>query len=91
MSESSNRNKGWLEKPENIDRIVYTLYAVCALVAALDFVVPRQEYLDFAQWFGFYAWFGFIACVGLVIAAKGLRRIVMRPEDYYNDNPEDDR
>jgi hypothetical protein len=25
-----------------------------------------------------------VACVGLVIVAKGLRVILMRPEDYYD-------
>jgi hypothetical protein len=34
--------------------------------------------------FGFYGWFGFVACVALVLIAKQLRRIVMRPEDYYD-------
>lgn len=89
MSEPSDRGTGWVEQPKNIDRIVYTLYAVCAVVMALDLVVERHEYLGFAGWFGFYAWYGFIACVGLVIAAKGLRRLVMRPEDYYEETPPD--
>ncbi|MDZ7791148.1 MAG: hypothetical protein U5L08_11790 [Xanthomonadales bacterium] len=97
MSEPSDRGKGWVEQPKNIDRIVYALYAVCAVVALLDFIVHRHEYLDFAGWFGFYAWYGFIACVGLVIAAKGLRKLIMRSEDYYDETPpgqdktEDDR
>ncbi len=28
-------------------------------------------------------WFGFVACVALVLTAKALRRILRRPEDYY--------
>lgn len=94
MSEPDDLGKGWIEQPRNVDRIVYTLYAVCAILMALDLVIHRHEYLDFAGWFGFYAWYGFVACVGLVIAAKGLRRLLMRPEDYYDDsqnNREDDR
>lgn len=87
MSEPSDRGKGWVEQPKNIDRIVYTLYAVCAVVFALDLFVDRHEYLGFANWFGFYAWYGFVACVGLVVAAKGLRRLIMRSEDYYDDTP----
>jgi len=87
MSDPSEPGKGWVEQPKNIDRIVYALYAVCAVAMALDLIVDRHEYLDFAGWFGFYAWYGFIACVGLVIAAKGLRRIVMRPENYYDETP----
>jgi hypothetical protein len=46
--------------------------------------VHRQEELAFAAWFAFYAVFGFVACVALVLAAKEiLRRLVKRPEDYY--------
>jgi hypothetical protein len=88
MNQPADKGKGWIEQPKNIDRIVYTLYAVCAVVFALDLVVERNEYLGFANWFGFYAWYGFVACVGLVIAAKGLRRILMRPEDYYERKKE---
>ena len=34
--------------------------------------------------FGFYGLFGFVACVALVLIAKQLRRVLMRPEDYYD-------
>ena len=34
--------------------------------------------------FGFYGLLGFIACVVLVLAAKQLRKVLMRPEDYYD-------
>jgi hypothetical protein len=27
--------------------------------------------------------YGFFACVALVLAAKLLRKLIMRPEDYY--------
>ena len=39
----------------------------------------------FESWPGFYALFGFVACVSLVLAARELRKLVMRPEDYYED------
>ena len=39
----------------------------------------------FQEWFGFDAIYGFVACVGLVLAAKGLRVLLMRDEDYYGD------
>lgn len=88
MSDHRPSDEGWLDQPKNVDRIVYALYAVCALVAGLDLVVDRHEYLGFAGWLGFYAWYGFVACVGLVLAAKGLRRILMQPEDYYDKDGE---
>ena len=33
--------------------------------------------------FGFHAVYGFVACVVLVLAAKQLRRVLMRDENYY--------
>ena len=35
--------------------------------------------------FGFYGFYGLIGCVGLVLGAKALRVILMRPEDYYDE------
>ena len=35
--------------------------------------------------FGFYAIFGFLAYVGLIFAAKGLRKIMKRQDDFYDD------
>ena len=33
---------------------------------------------------GFYAFYGFLGSVGLVLTAKMLRVILMKPEDYYD-------
>lgn len=85
MKERSDIGKGWLERPRTVNGIVYALYAICALTVLLEFAVHRHETLDFAGWFAFYAGFGFVACVGLVLAAKGLRRLLKRPEDYYGE------
>ncbi|MFZ5834421.1 MAG: hypothetical protein ACOY2B_03415 [Pseudomonadota bacterium] len=74
----------WLDRPENINRIVYALYLLCAIFVLLDSILPRHSVFFFEAWFGFYAWFGFIGCVGLVLGAKLLRRILIRPEDYYD-------
>jgi hypothetical protein len=43
---------------------------------------------DFERWPGFYAFYGFVACFALVLAAKQLRRLLMRPERYYEDQYE---
>ena len=40
---------------------------------------------DFEHWPGFYSLYGFVACVALVIAAKELRKLLMRDETYYDD------
>jgi hypothetical protein len=74
----------WLDAPENVRRIVYALYALSALFALIDLVVPRESQFPFEAWPGFFAGFGFLACVVLVLAAKAMRRLLMRREHYYD-------
>ena len=73
----------FLDKKENIKKIIYLFYALCALLFAADFVVHRHTYHSWEEIPGFYALFGFIACVLLVLTAKQLRKLVMRDEEYY--------
>ena len=58
-------------------------YAIGALLLALDAVIHRHAEHPWEGAFGFHAAYGFVACVLLVLAAKRLRRVLMRPEDYY--------
>ena len=81
---STGERKYWLDDPRNVDRVVYGLYAVCAVLLAIDVFVPKHGPFAIEHRFGFYGIYGFVACVGLVLAARGLRRIVMRREDYYD-------
>lgn len=76
--------KYWLDEPRNVDRLVYGLYALCAVLMVADIFVHKHGPFAVEHWFGFYGWYGFVACVALVIAAKGLRRLLMRPENYYD-------
>lgn len=74
----------WLDDSRNVDRLVYVFYGICAVLVAIDIFVPKHGAFAIEHAFGFYGWFGFIACVVLVLAAKQLRRVLMRPEDYYD-------
>ena len=74
----------WLDKPRNVTRLVWSLYVVCGLLLAIDVFVPKHGPFPIEHSFGFYGLFGFVACVVLVLVAKQLRRILMRPEDYYD-------
>lgn len=73
----------FLDNPRNVDRIVYSLYALCAGLFLADFAYEKHVYLDIEKVPGFYALYGFIMCAGLVICARMLRLVLMRPEDYY--------
>lgn len=82
------------DDPRNVRRVLLFLFTVCALVFALDLVDLVLPWLGFHElrhaersWEGFpgfYAIYGFVACVLLVLAAKQMRKILMRDEDYYD-------
>ena len=77
----------WFEK--NVDTIVRGLVASCALLlvgdVVLHFVAHKHVHFDIEGWVGFYAVVGFLSYVGLVLTAKQLRKIVMRPLDFYGE------
>lgn len=73
------------DRPENVQRLLRGFYGICALLLVLDVVFHRHVEHVLEKIPGFYALFGFVACVTLVLVAKGLRRMLMRSEDYYDD------
>ncbi len=85
--------RAWIKGPEepprmwdhkeNVSRLLRVLYAVCTVLVALDLVVHREVEHPWEHVIGFYPLYGFVGIVVLVLAAKGLRRLVMRPEEYY--------
>lgn len=74
----------FFDKPENLKRVLRTFYSICAGLLLLDFVYHRHVTHPWEHLWGFYSFFGFLACTALVLAAKELRKIVMRDEDYYD-------
>ena len=73
----------FLDRPGTGTLILRVLIGVCALLAATDLLYDKHVHYGFEAWPGFYGAYGFIACVGLVLAAKELRKLVRRDEDYY--------
>lgn len=86
----------YLDKPENVSRLWRRFVIVCAVVAAVDilgligFVYHRHALLFVEGLPGFYAAWGFVGIVVLIFGAKKLRRLVMRPEDYYQGSGDAD-
>ena len=74
----------WFDRKKNVDRICYVLYAVSALLLVIDPLVHKHGKFAIEHWWGFYGIYGFVGCVFLVLAAKELRKLVMRSEDYYD-------
>lgn len=75
---------GFFDKAEHLTKLLRVLYAVCAGLFLFDFAYHRHVIHPWEQLWGFYAVFGFIGCAVLVLAAKQLRKVVMRREEYYD-------
>lgn len=67
-----------------VKKLLRVFFALCALLLLADFVVHRHTYHDAEKLPGFYGLYGFVGCVVLVLVAKEMRKLVMRPEDYYD-------
>ncbi len=96
MADAPRDDPRWLDDFENVRKVYRSLWAVClVLLVAGEGVLRWARHADagsgeahgfaFESWPGFFALFGFIACVALVLAAKELRKLLMRSEDYYGD------
>lgn len=73
------------DNPRNVKALIYALYVLCAVLLVLDFFVHRHVEHPWESWFGFYGIYGFVCCTFLVLAAKAMRKVVQRKEDYYDD------
>jgi hypothetical protein len=74
------------DNPRNIKRLLRVFFTLCAVLLLLDVVHHRHMIHAWEQLWGFYGIFGFVACVALVLISKELRKVLMRPEDYYDDD-----
>jgi hypothetical protein len=74
----------WLDEPGNQKKVFWALCVICAVVAAAELVVHRHPHFSWEGFPFFYCIFGFIAFWCVVIAGKHLRKILWRPEDYYD-------
>ena len=86
---SSSEKRHLWDNPKNVQRLLVVFFICCALLLLADLFVHRHpafehDELDLEQAFGFHGIYGFVACVVLVLLAKQLRKLVMRPEDYYD-------
>ena len=83
---SADNQKTYLfDNPRNVRWVVRGLVAVCVILAGLDLVLHRHVYHPWETIIGFYAIYGFVACVLLVLLAKEMRKVLIRKEDYYDE------
>ncbi|MFZ3032485.1 MAG: hypothetical protein WA138_00520 [Parvibaculum sp.] len=67
------------------NKVLVALGAICASLIAVDFLRDRHGVFDVEHWPLFFCVFGFVVYWSLIVAAKQLRRLIERPENYYGD------
>ena len=83
---NTDKQKTYLfDNPRNVRRVVFGLVGACVILAGLDLVLHRHVSHPWETMIGFYAVYGFVACVLLVLLAKEMRKVLIRPEDYYDE------
>lgn len=94
MSELHNEDvvadKSWFDEKRNVRKIVWALVIICAGLFVADAFYHKHPYFAAESIFGFYALYGFFMCVALVVIAKWMRTFLMRDEDYYDKDDNND-
>ena len=88
----------WIARPENTETVWRILVTICVSLVLIDFVYhgffhEKHGYFVFETAVAFHAGYGFGAFVFVVLLGKELRKILMRPENYYevvSDDPASD-
>ena len=70
----------WLDHWRNVRKVLWALYAACAVLIGLDFLYVKHTAFGFEGWFGFYGVYGFVCCVALVLIAGGRSSPIGRPQ-----------
>lgn len=84
-SKHHNDKQYWLDKPDNVTKIVKLLWLACLILFVADFVYHKHSYFEFDGAYEFYPILGFAAYCFIVFSAKLLRKLVKRDEGYYDE------
>jgi len=74
----------WLDDPGHVTLVFRGLIVLCVLSALTDLVYHKHVEFSWERFFNWHGFYGFLCCIFLVLAAKQLRRVLMRGEDYYD-------
>jgi uncharacterized membrane protein AbrB (regulator of aidB expression) len=72
------------DNPKNVKRLRRVFFVALVLLLIAESFVEMHGEFSVEHFYGFYAVYGFISYVLLIFLAKGLRKIIMRKEDYYD-------
>ena len=84
----SSHGDGWLDDPANVKKLLRVFYVLCGVVLLSEFLIHKHGEHELESLPFFHGAYGFLGIVILVFVSVGLRKIVLRPESYYGDEPE---
>lgn len=79
----------WVDKPGSATKIFWALVVACVLLVLADFTYEKHGHFDVENLPAFFGIYGFVMFTGLILAAKGLRVLIKRREDFYGDKAVD--
>jgi hypothetical protein len=88
MTEKPTQKTADMQKMGRI--VTKVLLVIAVILAILEVFLHRHGVAAIEDSFMFPAIFGFFAFVFIVQVGKWLRRMIMRPEDYYEEGASDD-
>ena len=74
----------WIFRRRTVDGAFWGLCLFCASLVLADVVFQWRAIIAFEAFPAIYSLFGFVSLAGIVFAGIGLRRVIMRDEDYYD-------
>lgn len=84
---TNDSDPSWFEKKSNIRMMIIGLVVACILLILAQFTYENDHahFPEYENFLGFEAIFGFVAFVVIVFLGMGLRLIIEREEDYYDE------
>lgn len=82
---ASDKDPGFFDKPSTRKAVWIILIVLCAGFALAGLVLDMHGYFPVEEFGLFYGIFGFAVFSFIVLVGQHLRKILMRPEDYYDE------
>ena len=81
---AADETKHFFDSPENTKRFFHAFYVICGALVVAERFIDRHAEHPWEGLFGFYGLWGFASFWFLVFVAKQMRKLLIRPEDYYD-------
>jgi len=72
------------DNPRNVKILLIIFFVSLAILLITDIFIHKHGNFPWENKFAFFCAYGFISCVVLVFVAVGLRYLIKRDEDYYD-------